>query len=409
MKMTDSYLEKIEATPKRQYVLVDTNLYLFVESSGAKIWQVRYVDPASGKQKYHKLGIFNTSSEKHISLREAQRLALNIQHGVEEGDCPEHVNMKFSEVADRWLEKYIHNVESTTAKAAENRYKLYIETSPFYHKSIREVKRIEISQLLTSLEEKQQTARKVRSLYKMIFDYARGVGYLEGESPVPELKFIFGKPVTEKNRAAVTDDPDRFGEIVARLKLQYATGDNGAGLLLFLAYCFTRPREARFLQWHHVVQRDNIIKLSAADTKTKTQLIIPLSTQVVGILERQKRRRCSPILPNDYIFYSNYSKSDDPKRPLSDAAPTLKLTQLGVSRDEQSAHGFRACASTFLREYLDMDDNLVEIQLNHVLGTEVSRVYNKSTKLEKRKAMMQKWADWVDQQSDKALANLSQL
>ena len=62
-----------------------------------------------------------------------------------------------------------------------------------------------------------------------------------------------------------------------------------------------------------------------------------------------------------------------------------------------------------MREYLDMDDNLVEIQLNHVLGTEVSRVYNKSTKLEKRKAMMQKWADWVDQQSDKALANLSQL
>ena len=36
MKMTDSYLESIEPTSKRQYVLVDTNLYLFVESSGAK-------------------------------------------------------------------------------------------------------------------------------------------------------------------------------------------------------------------------------------------------------------------------------------------------------------------------------------------------------------------------------------
>lgn len=91
---------------------------------------------------------------------------------------------------------------------------------------------------------------------------------------------------------------------------------------------------------------------------------------------------------------------------MSDAAPTLKLTQLGVARDEQSAHGFRACASTYLREYLDIDDNLVEIQLNHVLGTEVSRAYNKSTKLSKRKEMMQAWADWVDAQSESALKRL---
>ena len=47
--------------------------------------------------------------------------------------------------------------------------------------------------------------------------------------------------MNETPRAAVTDDPDRFGDIVFRLRVQYETGDNGAGLLLFLAYCFTRP------------------------------------------------------------------------------------------------------------------------------------------------------------------------
>ena len=274
---------------------------------------------------------------------------------------------------------------------------------PFYRKNIREVKKIEISQLLTSIKRKQQTARKVRSLFNMIFDYAHGYGYIDGENPVSDTKFIFSKPAVERNRASVTDDPERFWEIVARIKLQYEAGDNGAGLLLFLAYCFTRPKEARLLQWHHIVWKDNIVKLSSSDTKTKTPLLIPLSRQVSELLERQKKRRCTPIMPNDYVFFAKWR---GPKFPMSDAAPTLKLTQLGVARDEQFAHGFRACASTYLREHLDIDDNLIEIQSNHVLGTEVSRAYNKSTKLSKRKEMMQAWADWVDAQSEAALKRL---
>ena len=91
---------------------------------------------------------------------------------------------------------------------------------------------------------------------------------------------------------------------------------------------------------------------------------------------------------------------------MSDALPTVKLTQLGIPRDEQSAHGFRSCASTYLREYLNADDNLVEMQLNHVIGSEVARIYNKSTKLRQRQEMMQNWANWVDKQSNEALARL---
>lgn len=404
MKMTDSQIECIRnTTGKRQVIKVDANLFLFAEPTGAKNWYVRYIDPASQKQKSYKLGIFDLNSEKHISIREAQRLALNVCHGANEGESPEQVNKKFAEVAEEWLDKYINGVEPTTAKSAENRYRLYIETSSFYRKNIRDVKKIEISQLLTSLKKKQQTARKVRSLYNMIFDYARGYGYIDGENPVPDLKFIFGKPAPEQNRAATIDNPERFGEIVARIKLQYEAEDNGAGLLLFLAYCFTRPKEARLLQWHHIVWKDNIVKLSSSDTKTKAPLVIPLSRQVSELFERQKNRRCTPIMPNDYVFFARWR---GPKFAMSDAAPTVKLTQLGVARDEQSAHGFRACASTYLREYLDVEDNLIEIQLNHVRGTEVSRAYNKSTKLSKRKEMMQAWADWVDAQSEAALKRL---
>ena len=231
----------------------------------------------------------------------------------------------------------------------------------------------------------------------------KSTGETVGENPVSDTKFIFPKPATERNRALVTDDLERFGEIVARIKLQYETGDNGAGLLPFGAYCFTRPREARLLQWYHIIWRDNITKLSSANTKTKAPLLIPISRQVVELLVRQKNCRCTPIIPNDYVFPARWR---GPKFVMSDAAPTVKQMQLGVAWDEPSARDFSACASTYLREYLDIDDNLIEIQLNHVLGTEVSRAYNKSTKLSKRKEMMQAWADWVDAQSESALKRL---
>lgn len=231
----------------------------------------------------------------------------------------------------------------------------------------------------------------------------KSTGETVGENPVSDTKFIFPKLATERNRASVTDDPERFGEIVARIKLQYEAEDNGAGLLLFLAYCFTRPKEARLLQWHHIIWRNGIIKLSSANTKTKALLLILMSRQVIELLVRQKNCRCTPIIPNDYVFFARWR---GPKFAMSDAAPTVKLTQLGVARDEQSAHGFRACASTYLREYLDVEDNLIEIQLDHVLGAEVSRAYNKSTKLSKRKDMMQAWADWVDAQSEAAVKRL---
>ena len=257
---------------------------------------------------------------------------------------------------------------------------------------------------LRKIRNKPQTARKVHSIYNMIFRYAIGSGYLDAVNPVPEFRYVFDKPLNESPRAAVTDDPGRFGNIVLRVRTQYETGDNGAGLLLFLAYCFTRPGEARLLQWHNVIWKDGVIKLLAEQTKTKEPLIIPMSRQVQELLERQKKRRSTPILPNDYIFFSSQR---GPKYAMSDAMPTCKLTQLGIPRAEQSAHGFRSCASTYLREYLNADDNLIEMQLNHVIGTEVARIYNKSTKLQQRKEMMQAWADWVDVQSDKALGKQS--
>jgi integrase len=61
-----------------------------------------------------------------------------------------------------------------------------------------------------------------------------------------------------------------------------------------------------------------------------------------------------------------------------------------------TAHGFRASASTFLnvREY---NPDAIEAALAHQHENEVRRVYNRAAYWKERIAMMQAWADLLDE------------
>ena len=401
----DCLINELTSDKKRQQYRIDGNcgLYLFVEPSGKKSWYCRYRE--QGRQLSQLLGIFAPSKKGHLSLIEAKAKAINIITAVKGGRPAQDANITFREVAEKWYAHYESGKRPNTMKSADNRYNKYVETANFFNRSIADIKRSEICYLFDSndFQTKIPTAKRVYSICNKIFNFASSRGYLEGTNPMPAWEYLFPK-VCEKRRSAITDNPERFGELILKIKSQYAHGDNIAGLLLFLAYCFTRPGEARLLQWNNVKADKNVIELSEDETKTATPLVIPLSAQVKELLETQRRRRCTKIWKNDYIFHAPYK---GPKYPMCDAVPGTKLRQLGFAKEEQSAHGFRSCASTYLREYLEMDDAIIEMQLNHVVGTKVARIYDRSQRLDRRAEMMQRWADWVDEQADAALKRLA--
>lgn len=61
-----------------------------------------------------------------------------------------------------------------------------------------------------------------------------------------------------------------------------------------------------------------------------------------------------------------------------------------------TGHGFRAMARTILDEVLGERVELIEHQLAHAVKDSLGRAYNRTTHLPKRKAMMQRWADYLD-------------
>ena len=125
-------------------------------------------------------------------------------------------------------------------------------------------------------------------------------------------------------------------------------------------------------------------------TKTNTQHIVPLSTQVISILEPLK-----PFTGNgSYVLPS--LRTPNGSRPLSDVALLAALRRLGYSKDEITVHGFRATARTLLDEVLKYRPDYIEHQLAHSVRDPLGRAYNRTTHIVERKKMMQEWSDFLD-------------
>lgn len=64
-------------------------------------------------------------------------------------------------------------------------------------------------------------------------------------------------------------------------------------------------------------------------------------------------------------------------RPMSDNTANAALRRMGYSKDEMTAHGFRAMASTLLNE-AGYDPDAIEKQLAHVEANKVRAAYHRA-------------------------------
>ena len=82
---------------------------------------------------------------------------------------------------------------------------------------------------------------------------------------------------------------------------------------------------------------------------------------------------------------------------MSDNAILAALRGMGIPKEEMTGHGFRAMARTLLDEVLGFRVDYIEHQLAHAVKDPNGRAYNRTTFLTERTAMMQTWADYLDE------------
>ena len=117
--------------------------------------------------------------------------------------------------------------------------------------------------------------------------------------------------------------------------------------------------------------------------------LVPLPHQAVALL-----RALQPITGNGLLVFRG-EKSH--AKPMSENTLRVALLALGVAPTEQTVHGFRATARTMIAEQLGIDPLVTEQQLAHTVKDSLGRAYNRTTYMNQRIAMMQTWADYLDQ------------
>jgi integrase len=77
--------------------------------------------------------------------------------------------------------------------------------------------------------------------------------------------------------------------------------------------------------------------------------------------------------------------------------PGVKRLTAGANKDEMSAHGFRAAASSILNESGSWNPDAIEAQLAHLETNAIRRAYARAEFWDERIRMMQWWADRLDE------------
>lgn len=387
MPLNDTAVRNAKPSNKPIKMFDERGLFLIVTPTGGKWWRLRY--SFNDKEKLLSLGTYPDVSLKDARERrdEARKLLANSIDPGEHRKATKAARVELSAnsfeiICREWLENKRSNVQEAQFKKALAR--LEKDVFPWMgSRPITEITSPEVLAVLRRIDARgaRYTAHKAKSEISQCFRYAIATGRAERD-PCPDLRGAIPPP-KETHFASITE-PAEVGEL-----LRAFDGFKGTfvvkSALLLSPMLFTRPGELRKAEWAG-------FNLDKAEwrylvTKTKTEHLVPLSTQAIAVL----RDLHALTGHGQFVFPGR-----DPQRPMSDAAINAALRRMGYdTKTEITGHGFRAMARTILHEELHQKPEVIEHQLAHTVSDALGTAYNRTKFLKERKTMMQLWADYL--------------
>ena len=363
-------------------------LFLLVTTSGSKGWRFKY--RFFGKEKLMSFGPYPAVSllDARDLRAEAKKLIVKgIDPMQERSDRREQTKAvlenTFKRVALEWHENQTHLAESTRKL---NLRRLEKDIFPqIGNMPIVEIKPKQIlDKVLRPMERRGVgiLALRVKSITSQVFRYGVACGYVERDPTTDLLGAL--KKVERGHMAAITE-PSKLGPLLRAIDDYegYAVVKHALQLAPML---FVRPGELRAMKWSDL--DFETFEWRYVVPKTKTEHIVPLPRQALDVLKSLHDLTGA----GELVFPSIRTIS----KPISDNTLNAGLRRMGFTKEEVSAHGFRATARTLLEEVLHEKVEYVEQQLAHCVKDPLGRAYNRTTHLEERRKMMQRWADYLD-------------
>jgi integrase len=169
------------------------------------------------------------------------------------------------------------------------------------------------------------------------------------------------------------------------------------GLALeFLILTATRTNETLGMRWSELDVGAALWTIPAERTKAKKVHRVPLSSRASAIVKKLGETRSS-----EFVFPGRRRG-----KSLSNSAFLALLRRMG--RDDITAHGFRSAFRDWAGNETNFPRDLAEAALGHAVGDSTELAYRRSDALEKRRAMMEVWAQWCEPKAEDNVVSLRQ-
>jgi integrase len=214
---------------------------------------------------------------------------------------------------------------------------------------------------------KTVTANRVRGRIESVLDWAKVRGFRDGENPARwkgHLDHLL--PAKSKVRRIEHHAAMPYGDLPAFIAELRGRNDAGARALEFLILTAARSGEVRLAAAAEFDLTASVWTVPAAHMKGNREHRVPLSAPALALVDTA----CA------------YAAKNSMAKLLTRMRPGLTV------------HGFRSTFRDWAAEQTNFSNEVVEMALAHAIPSAVEAAYRRGDLFEKRRRLMQAWADY---------------
>jgi len=396
-KLNNTQIKNAKSKNKPYSLSDGLGLSLLINPNGSKWWRFRF--QFDGKAKMMSLGTYPDVSLSHARAKlmgYRQLVAQGINPIEQQGkEKKENDSVAFEELSKGYLSSIKENVSSYHYKRTESLLRLYSVPKLGNH-PIKEVTHQMVQEIIVAISDagKKESAQKCSSMLNQLFAYAKMRGIVEvNVCKLVETQGLFSS--ASKRHFPTITEPAQVKALLFNIKEFEGAHSSTKEGLLFMAYTSLRSTNIRHAKWDQIDFENRTMTIAKEEMKIEKRklhqsedFVLPLATHTMDLLDEAKRFSGH----GKYIFPS--IRGD---RPMSENAMLVFIRTLGYTKDQFTPHGFRAMFATISNEENNgFDRDLIDAQLAHKVGGSVSQAYNRTDYFNRRIALAQWWADWLD-------------
>ena len=375
-------------------------LLLQITATGGKSWIFRTT--IDGKRRKMGLGSYPT-----VSLAQARERARDASDAIWHGTDPiaerksviqaaKARNFTFADAVDQYLTVKLSEFKNDKHK---KQWRSTLETYACPIIGDSQLSAIDVHDIRRALEPiwqtKTETAARLRGRIENVLAWATVAGYRDGDNPARwrgNLDALLPKPAKVAKRGhwpalSLTEAPEWFTDLKKR-------NGNSARALEFLVLSAARSGEIRGATWVEIDLSERVWTIPAERMKSGKAHRVPLSEHAVQLLNTLPRLEGS-----EFVFSAPRGGQ------LSDMALQAVMIKIHDASDGRYVdktsgkravvHGLRSTFRDWAAERTEYPSDMAEIALAHTVGSEVERAYRRGDMIEKRRAMMREWQQFL--------------